>query len=167
MSIAFHQAREYLANYLAAQGVNARAAWPLEERTRLDQPLTVVSLRGCQAGPVGFQDYLGERFDQDSGKWQELFGKKAELTFGLDVYAPLSVGEAGLQAAFEALAQVLSKGGPEGLDIQAFSCGETAYDSGGRLLKRRAEAVCQVYLYAAMEPSGEFVDFEIRGERTT
>lgn len=165
MSIELNQTRQYLADYLTARGVNARVAWPMEERTRLAEPVAVVSLRGCQAGAVGFQDYLGERLNQSTGHWEELFGKRAELTFGLDLYAPLSVGEAGLQSTLDVLSQALAQGGPEGLDIREFAWEDTGWDQNGRLLKRAGRAVCQVYLYAAREPDGEFIDFEIRGER--
>ena len=63
-------------------------AWTGRERERLTRPTAVVSVRKCQVGPAGFQDYLGEQFDKDSGQWRELYGRKAELTLGLDLYAP-------------------------------------------------------------------------------
>ena len=139
-------------------------AWTGRERERLTRPTAVVSVRKCQVGPAGFQDYLGERFDRDSGQWTELYGRKAELTFGLDLYAPPSVGEEGLQAAFDKLMEALAGGGPAGLVLREISCGETGYDAAGRLLKRSAQAVFDTYLYAVTEPGGAFLDFEIRGE---
>ena len=78
----------YMADYLSANGVAAEPAWSGRERTALAGPKAVVSVRKCQVGPAGFQDYLGERFDKDSGQWRELYGRKAELTLGLDLYAP-------------------------------------------------------------------------------
>ena len=139
-------------------------AWTGRERERLTRPTAVVSVRKCQVGPAGFQDYLGERYDAGSGQWQELYGRKAELTFGLDLYAPPSVGEEGLQAAFDKLMEALAGGGPAGLVLREISCGETGYDAAGRLLKRSAQAVFDTYLYAVTEPGGAFLDFEIRGE---
>ena len=61
------------------------------------------------------------------------------------------------------LAAALLAGGPPELPVQEFSCGETVYDREARLLKRPAEAVCQVYLCAAEQPGGIFTDFELRG----
>ena len=141
-------------------------AWTGRERERLTRPTAVVSVRKCQVGPAGFQDYLGERFDRDSGQWTELYGRKAELTFGLDLYAPPSTGEAGLQAAFDKLMEALAGGGPGGLILREVSCGETGYDTAGRLLKRSVQAVYDTYLYAVAQPGGAFLDFEIRGEET-
>jgi hypothetical protein len=152
-----------MADYLTAQGVEAVAAWPGQARLERTRPVVVVSLRGCQAGAAGFQDYLGERYNETTGLWEELYGRRATLTFGLDLYAPAEGTEDGMQRAFHDLAQALTKGGPEGLTVQEFSCGETAYDSGGRLLKRTAQAVCLAYLYAVAEPGGVFLDFELRG----
>ena len=47
--------------------------------------------------------------------------------------------------------------------MQEFSCGETEYDAGARLRRRKAEAVCDAWLYAAAQAGGEFLDFELRG----
>lgn len=155
--------RERMTQYLQQRGVNAVTAWPQEERREFSAPAAVVSLRSCQAGPSGFQDYLGERFNEKTGIWEELYGRKVELTFGLDLYASARVGEQAVQSAFEALAGALQEGGPDGLQMREVSCGETVYDQSGRLLKRPVQAVCTAYLYAVKEPDGEFLDFEIRG----
>ena len=146
MSMGLERIREKLADHLRMQGVPAAAAWPVREREKLTGAVAAVSLRGCSAGPSGFQDYLGERYDAGSGQWQELYGRKAELTFGLDLYAPPSTGEAGLQAAFDKLMEALAGGGPGGLILREVSCGETGYDTAGRLLKRSVQAVYDTYL---------------------
>lgn len=166
MSMGLERIQEKLADHLRKQGVPAAAAWPVREREKLTGAVAAVSLRGCSAGPSGFQDYLGERYDADSGQWQELYGRKAELTFGLDLYAPPSAGEAGLQAAFDKLMEALAGGDPGGLTLREVSCGETGYDTAGRLLKRSVQAVYDTYLYAVAQPGGAFLDFEIRGEET-
>ena len=165
MSVGLQAIRERMAQYLEDQGVPAVTAWPGEERLRRDEPIAVVSLRGCRAGPAGFQDYLGERYDQETGQWEEIYGRKVQLTFGLDLYALPQAGEAALQTALDILAQACAGAGPEGLTIQEFSSGETAYDGDSRLLRKPAQAVCAAYLYAITEADGTFLDFEIRGER--
>ena len=152
-----------MTEYLVQQGVNAVTAWPGQERKYLNEPVVVVSLRGCQAGPAGFQDYLGERFNEETGLWEELYGRKATLTFGLDLYATPESGGADLQQAFHRLAQALTAGSPEGLQVQEFSCGETEYDEKARLNRRMAQAVCTAYLYAVAQTGDEFLDFELRG----
>ena len=155
--------RERMTQYLQEQNINAITAWPREERLKQGDAVVVLSLRKCQSGPAGFQDYLGELFNEESGRWEELYGKRVRLTFGLDLYADAKAGESAIQAGFDALTGALQEGGPEGLTIQELSCGETSYDGAGRLLKRAVEAECTAYLYAVTEPGGAFLDFEIRG----
>lgn len=163
MSAGLERIRQAMADYLNAQGVAAAAAWPMEPRVEQGQPVVVVSLRGCQAGPSGFQDYLGERYNQQTGLWEERYGRRAKLTFGLDIYAPESGDGQAVQETFDQLAGALILGGPEGMQLEEFSCGQTAYDQGLRRLKRPVEAVCGTYLCATAQPGGEFTDFELRG----
>ena len=59
MSGGLENIREQMVDYLKEQGVQAFAAWPAGERPVQEGALVVVSLRGCQAGPAGFQHYLG------------------------------------------------------------------------------------------------------------
>jgi hypothetical protein len=70
-----------------------------------------------------------------------------------------------VQAAFDALAGALLLGGPEGLELQSFSCGHTVRDGESRRLKRPVEAVCTAWLCAVSDAGGAFVDFELRGVR--
>ena len=60
MSGGLDRIREKLAAYLNEQGVAAVTAWPAQERLLREGPVTAVTLRACQAGPAGFQSYLGE-----------------------------------------------------------------------------------------------------------
>ncbi len=159
----FDTLRERMVQYLAENGVEALCAYPDAPRLGRSGAVAVVSLRACQGGPGGFQDYLGERYDQDSGTWQELYGKRFTVTFGLDLYAPQKAGTAAIQAAFDRLAQALRREGPPGLKLLELSCGETEFDREAGLFKRRAEACCQGYLYAVAEEGGAFLDFIVRG----
>ena len=114
MSGGLENIREQMVDYLKERGVQAFAAWPAGERPVQEGALVVVSLRGCQAGPAGFQHYLGERYDERTGLWQELYGRKAALTFGLDLYAPRGQGDVGIQTAFDQVVQAFAQGAPRG-----------------------------------------------------
>ena len=163
MSAGLERIRQVMADYLVSRGIAAVTAWPMSPRQAREEPVVVVSVRGCRAGPASFQNYLGERYDEASGRWEERYGKKAELTFGLDIYAP-EKGDGGmLQEAFDALAGVLVLGGPEGMELREFSCGQTVRDAESRRLKRPVEAVCTLWLCAVADAGGAFVDFELRG----
>ena len=163
MSAGLEHIRRHMADYLNSQGVKAVTAWPMTPRMEQADPVVVVSLRGCRAGPAGCQNYLGDRYDERTGQWEERYGRRAELTFGLDIYAPEKGDGEAVQTAFDALAGALILGGPEGLDVQSFSCGQTVRDSGSRRLTRPAEAVCTAYLCAVSDAGGGFTDFELRG----
>lgn len=163
MSAGMETIRERMAEYLRGQGVDARTAWPEGARLEEEKPVVVVSLRSCQAGPAGFQDYLGERYNDKTGLREEIYGRRAELTFGLDLYGPRREDGGEIQKAFDELAGALTKGGPDGLAVKEFSCGETEYDQGARRMKRCVQVVCTAYLYAAARPDGVFLDFELRG----
>ncbi len=165
MSRELDTVREAVADYLNRLGVPAAVAWPAQERLHREKAVAVVTLRAFQWGPAGFQTYLGERYNQETGQWEELYGHRARLTFGLDLYAPAQAGETALQTALDDLALACAGGGPDGLTFQEFSSGETVYDQDSRLLRKPAQAVCTVCLYAAAQPGGTFLDFEIRGEQ--
>lgn len=158
------QVRERMAEHLTQNGVEAVCAYPAQERPRRTGAVCAVSVRACQGGPGGFQDYLGERFDETRGVWQELYGKRIELTFGLDLYAPGAGGAQAIQTAFDKLAQALRQGGPPGLKLLELSCGETQFDREAGLCRRAVEARYQGYLYAVAEEGGSFSDFIVRGE---
>ena len=163
MSVGLEKISREMADYLSRRGVPAVTAFPAAPRKEEARPVAVVSLRGCRAGAASFQNYLGERFDEASGRWEERYGKRAELTFGLDIYAPEQGGGEGVQKAFDALAGALLLGGPDGMDLREFSCGATVWDAQRRRLRRPVEAVCAAWLCAAADAGGGFVDFELRG----
>lgn len=160
----FQTVRERVAAFLNQNGVEAVCAYPDSRRTRRTGVVAAVSVRACQGGPEGFRDYLGERYDQESGQWQELYGRKIVLTFGLDLYAPQGCGAAGIQETFDRMAEALQREGPPGLTLQELSCGETEFDQGAGLYHRTVEAVCRGYLYAVAQEGGTFLDFIVRGE---
>ena len=163
MSAGLERICHVVADYLNERGVAAVTAWPAAPRQEREEPVAVVSLRGCRAGHSGFQNYLGDRFDQETGRWEERYGKKAELTFGLDIYAPEKGGGEAVQETFDALAGALLLGGPQGMDLREFSCGQTLWDGERRRLKRPVEAVCTAWLCAVADQGSGFIDFNLRG----
>lgn len=166
MSTPMEQAVEVLCRYLQEQGLPARTAWPAQARPELDGPAVAVSLRGSESAPAGFSGYLGGRLDPDTQRWEERYGKTVALTFGLDLYAAPGTDPAALEQTCAALALACLPPGPKGLAMGAFSCGETGYDQQARLLKRPAQLVCTALMvFSSTQEQGEFLDFEIRGER--
>lgn len=164
--VGLDEIRERMAEYLRERGVEAVTAWEERGAQRRGETVVAVSLRACEGGPSGFRDYLGERWDEASGSWQELYGRRVRLTIGLDLYAPRGDGggETALRHAFDAVCSALREGGPGGLRILKLSCGEPGYDRDMDLYRCGAEAVCEAYLYAVADEGGTFLDFELRGE---
>ncbi|MEG2119543.1 MAG: hypothetical protein RRY53_04245 [Pseudoflavonifractor sp.] len=156
--------RQRMTELLQRQGIAAVTAWPGTARKRQTGVVAAVALKSCEGGPAGFRDYLGERFNTATGKWEELYGKRVKLVFGLDLYAEKG-GEAALGTAFNALADGLQREGPEGLRMMELSSGETDYDETAGRYHCPVEAVCEAYLYAVADEGGAFLDFEVRGEQ--
>ena len=154
--------RERMAEFLREKGVDAVCAWPDGARVRRQGAVAAVSLRRCEGGPAGFRDYLGERYNGETGRWEELYGRRVRLVFGLDLYA--ARGEEA-QAAFDRVAGALHRDGPGGLSILELSGGELSYDGTLKLFRVPVEAVCEARAYAMAEEGGGFVDFEVRGAR--
>lgn len=165
MSVGLEKIRREMADWLSGRGVPAVTAFPAVPRQERTE--AVVSLRKCRTRAAGFQNYLGDEYDPETGRWEERYGRRAELTFGLDLYAPERADGESLQETFDALAGALLLGGPEGMDLVELSCGETVRDVEHRRLKRPVEAVFIVYLSAAADAGGAFTDLELRGVAKT
>ncbi len=157
--------RECMTDFLCRQGISALTAWPDSGRVKPQQAVAAVSVRRCEGGPSGFQDYLGERYNSATGRWEELYGKQLTVTFALDLYASRTDGAAACQTIFDTLANALQQGGPVGLTVQSFCQGEVRYDEKSGLFCCPVEAVCKCFLYAVADEGGQFLDFELKGVR--
>jgi len=154
-------ARQALADYLTDRGIPAVTAWTQAARKGPGQAVCAVSLRGMEGGAPGFQDYLGERYDEESGTWEELYGKRLELTFGLDL---LGGSAEQVQAGLDLLTAALEAGGPVGMRFMRFSAGECAYDAAQRRYVCPVQATAQVWSRAVAQEGGAFLDFTVEGE---
>ena len=103
---------ETLAAHLKERGLQAVTAWTPERRTAPEEAVAAVSLRGMKSGPPGFQDYLGEWYDKEKGRWVERYGKRVELVFGLDIHA-VSAGKA--REGLDRMSLILGESGPVGM----------------------------------------------------
>ena len=152
-----------VADWLVEREIPARSGWSGMQRQGVMQPLVVVTLREYAALPAGFEHYLGERYNDKTAAWEEVYGRKVELTLGLDLYAPEMGREEELQRLLERLTQVLTLSAPAGIQVERIACGETRWDEKQRVLKREVSAVCTAWLVAACPEGAEFLEFELRG----
>ena len=51
--------REAMTEHLVSHGIRALSAWPETGRLVRSAPLAVVRMKGVEAEPMGFSDYLG------------------------------------------------------------------------------------------------------------
>ena len=153
--------RQELAGYLTEHGLEAVPAWREEKRQRMGNAVAAVSLRGMECKGSGLQDYLGERFDRESGQWEELYGKTVELTFGLDVYA--STAEE-VHRGLEVLTAALDRDGPGGMKVVELNVGEPSYKQESKGYMCPVQGRFQVWAVAVDREDGSFLDFEVRGE---
>ena len=153
MSTELEQIRERVTEFLNSRGVSAVTAWPMAPRREPERTVE----------PGGLQNYLGDRFDEETGRWEERYGRKARLTLGLDLYAPEKGDGQAVQRAFDKLVQVFLLEEPEGLAVEELSCGETVRDGESRRLKRPVDVVCTAWLSAGTDAGGAFTDFDLRG----
>ena len=158
--------RESMAAYLGGQGVTAVTAWNTAARVRHPEPVVSVSIRACSGEQAGFGTYLGERYSDEKGTWEELYGKKVTVKLGLDLYASRESGESACAGALERLTGAIAGGGPDGLSILRFEAGELSFDEKNGLFRWPVEAECQAWLYAAAAENGVFTDFTVKGTRT-
>ena len=157
-----HLTRE-VAGWLREQGVEAMEGWSGNSCPSMSRPAVVVTVRGCEGQPAALARYLGERFDPETGCWQELYGRQLTLELGLDVYAPENAGQEELAAALDGLMAALGSEAPQGLQVGKLTCGQTVWDKTQRRLRQEVTAVCAVRLEAAAQEGTAFLDFELRG----
>lgn len=159
--------QEHLAAFLNRHGVNAMAGWPRERRVGPEEPVVLVSLDKLDCGPAAMQDYLGQVLDEQSGMWLELYGRRAKMTFVLDVLARPGVGMQACRSTFDALLAAVQREKPVGLSVSELKGEEPEYDEKEGLLRLRCRLECVGWLYAAGDEAGTFLDFTLKGDVNT
>ncbi len=159
------QIRSAMLTTLEKAGLMAVAAWPYQGYQGLTEGLVAVSVRSCEDQQAGFGHYLGERYDSDTDKWQELYGKKIQIEFGLNIYTPTKGGAQESQEIFDKLSEAFQVYAPAGLKVEKLSRGEITLNKTLGVFCCPVEAQCNAFLYAIAEDGGEFVDFEVKGEK--
>ena len=161
------QMQNHLADFLVEHGVQAMAAWPTERRADPEQPVVLVSLDKLDCGPSAMQDYLGQWLDRKSGQWKELYGRRAQMSFALDVLAGPKAGMQACRAVFSQVVQAFQQEKPTGLTVRTLTGEEPEYDEKEGLLRLRCRLECVGWLYAAGEETDSFLDFILRGDVNT
>lgn len=154
--------RDRLADYLKGHGLNAMPSYGEQRRLR-GGGAVAVSLRRLEDGEAGFWNYLGERFDEADGQWEELYGKRAALTMGLELHAPTM---AELHRCLEKLLGALQQGSPDGFGTAELTVEEPFYSGEQREYLCAVQARYTVWFKAVQREEDSFLNFEVRGEHT-
>lgn len=159
--------RRAMTEFLTGQGVRALPAWPEEGRKVRTEPLAVVQMQEVEAVPAGFQNYLGQTFDQETQSWNERYGQRITVKFGLDLYSPERQGEEGCRLLLDQVAGAFQRGGPMGLSVKKWSMGEPGFDTESGMFRGKLTAECQGTLEAVSSQDGAFLGFEVKGGMRT
>lgn len=157
--------RTAVTQQLRKAGVDAVEAMEPEQVPRRRSPAIAVALVGAVCGSGGFQDYLGLEQDPDTGGQREVFGRSAELTLEMDIFAPRDAGAAACrETAEQAMGELLFLGAA-GLPVTELTVGETEFLERDGLYRLPVRCRCKAWLTALSggEDSGTFTDFEVRG----
>jgi len=164
VSGALNALREEVAEQLRQSGLNAVAAMESARAGRWREAVAAVSLARVVCAPGGFQNYLGVQTDPDTGTERELYGREAELTLALDIFAPRDGGERVCQEAAEAAAECLMCRGAAGLDALEVRADRVEFLEKEGLYRLPVSCRCKAWLVAETEDSGGgFTDFVVKG----
>lgn len=164
MSGALGRMRAELVEQLRQAGIQAAAAFEPEVERRWSEPVTAVLLTKVVYAPGGFRDYLGARQTADGGT-EEVYGRAAELTLALDIYAPRSGGEHAARETMERIAETLTGQGAAGLPVLEMESGEMEFLENRGLYRLPLKCVCKGWLTAAAREDGVFTNIEVRGRQ--
>ena len=156
--------QQAVARFLQDNGIPAVASWPEGDRQPMREPVVLVTLNKMDCQPVGLQNYLGQRLDEQTGQVVEWYGHKANLEFGLEILAAAGAGAEACRALLRKLVKVLQCERIDGLTVRSLAVQEIEFDQKEGRLKLACTAGCVGWLWASGEEAADILDFTLRGE---
>lgn len=149
---------EAILTAITAAGLKAGRGYPMTAGAKIRAPVVCVGIKSGALKSSGCGEYLG--VGTENGAETEIYGYRAEVTVGFDLFAPDA--EKGAEC-WGAICDAL-RDGPSGLKIRALHCGAAEYDAVTESVRRACEARCLAYLTRTSAGDGEeFSDFVLRG----
>lgn len=139
--------------------------FPAGAKKRYEDPVITVGLKAGSGVSAGFAEYLGERYDERTSSYFETYGKRLELTLGIDVYSPNN-SNFGADKCLE-IVSVIMGAVPEfqsGIRVKKITCGETGFDMSTGMFLCPVEMECTCVFYAEKLDDEELTAFRLRGE---
>ena len=142
---------------LKKNGINAVAAMESARAPRWRKAAAAVSLSGVACAPGGLRK-------GPDGTEQEVYGREAELTLALDVFAPGDGGESACLRTAEDAAECLMCQGAAGLPALEIRAGRVEFLERDGLYRLPVTCRCGAWLIAWLDSeAGVFTDFEVKG----
>ena len=91
------QVRSEIVSRLKAAGLDAAEAYEDERFRERSGSVVAVGAKQAELAHAGLMNYLGERYDAESGRTVEVYGRKLKMAASLDVYAPRRKGARGCE----------------------------------------------------------------------
>ncbi|MEG0778971.1 MAG: hypothetical protein RRY95_01360 [Oscillospiraceae bacterium] len=156
------QVRAAVEKRLRDAGLTVLSRYGRDRAKRYATPIVVVGVGQTTGKPLGFFDYLGERFDPKTQSFSELYGRRLEVTISLEGYAPVAADDC--EAVLETAAEALLSGLPSGLKLGETTWEDVSWDGESRMFVRRGSVQCTAYFTAAVSgETGLLLDFELKG----
>lgn len=115
------QVRSEIVSRLKAAGLDAVTAYEDERFRERSGSVVAVGAKQAELAHAGLMNYLGERYDAESGRTVEVYGRKLKMAASLDVYAPRRKGARGCEQTAEAVSEALLDGLADGLTLDELS----------------------------------------------
>lgn len=165
MTGALASLRQGAVDLLNSRGIQAVTAFEPDGRKRWSGPVAAVALAKVVCAPGGFKDYLGTRYDEETGDEEEWYGRAADLTLSLDIYGPRDGGESACRDVLDEMAELLTGQGLNGLTVLELESGQMEFLDSCGMYRLPVQCRCQAWLAAAVRPDGEFTDFRVKGRK--
>ena len=155
------QIRTAVLTSLREAGLAALEAFPEGEMKRYAGAVAAVAVGAAAGGNLGFCNYLGETWDEESGTVRELYGKQLEGEIAVDIRAE-SAGKC--EEGCETAAEVLLGGLPVGIRPGELRWEALCWEKGTGMFLRKGHLQCRAVFIAREQEDGEvFRDFILKG----
>lgn len=137
---------------------------PFGGKKRHTNPIVTVGLKTGTAVSCGFAEYLGMCYNAEKDTYNELYGKKMDISMGLSLWSP-KTEEHGHEKCLALFSQVVEalKTLPSSLKVKELSCGETSFDTTAEMFRCDAELKLSAFFTAESTDDSQFLDFKLKG----
>ena len=155
------QVKEAVIRALKDAGITAMEAFPDNKAKAYPGAVATVAVGAAEGKSMGFCNYLGEIYDDETGTVQELYGKQLEGDLAVDIRADRA---ADCEKGCQQVAEVLLGGLPAGIRPGELRWEALVWEKATGMFLRKGHLLCQAVFVAQSQEDGElFLDFILKG----